>query len=225
MVRIDSIQSPGVDAEAEAIIAGYRENLDAEMNEELAISAMPMRKGTPEDLLNNFVADLVLETARKIHLQQGLDPIDFCVLNYGGLRTSLPQGPVTRSRVFELMPFENEMIVLSLGPDVMPQLLDYIATARTGTPVSGIVVGIKDGLPVNVLINGQAWDPERTYRVVTSDYLAEGGDNMSFFKDIEDKEMVGMRIRDAIIGHLSMVHSQGRMIESAVDGRIYYINR
>ena len=52
-------------------------------------------------------------------------------------------------------------------------------------------------------------------RVLTSDYLANGGDKMYFFKDKEQKE-VGIKLRDAIINHCNSMDT----ISSALDNRI-----
>jgi 2',3'-cyclic-nucleotide 2'-phosphodiesterase (5'-nucleotidase family) len=224
LIRVDSIAVPIPDAATDSIIALYRSSLEAEMNQVLAHSAQLMRKGTPEDLLNNFIADLVLEKGQE-HYEPGDGmPIDFCVLNYGGLRTSIPEGPVTRSRIFEVMPFENEMVVLTLSAEKTWEVFEYIASRNVGTPISGITVGVRDRQPAEVLVQGQAFDPDRTYKVLTSDYLAGSGDNMSFFADPLNTEVLGLRIRDAIILHLEEQDALGRKVSSRLDGRLYYMD-
>ena len=52
--------------------------------------------------------------------------IDFCLLNNGGLRTSLPQGNITRRKIFELMPFENELVVVTISKEKMTDLKAYL---------------------------------------------------------------------------------------------------
>lgn len=222
LIVVDSISAPIPDPATDSIIALYRTSLEAEMNQVLAHSAQLMRKGTPEDLLNNFIADLVLEKGQERYAPEDGRPIDFCILNYGGLRTSIPEGPVTRSRVFEVMPFENEMVVLTLSGEKTWEVFEYVASRNVGTPVSGIKIGIRDREPAEVLVQGQAFDPDRTYKVLTSDYLAGSGDNMSFFADPLNTEVVGLRIRDAIILHMEEQDAMGRKVSSRLDGRIYY---
>jgi 2',3'-cyclic-nucleotide 2'-phosphodiesterase (5'-nucleotidase family) len=222
LVRVDSLNAPLPDPVTDEIIAGYRTALEAEMNQVIAHSAQLMRKGTPEDLLNNFIADLVLEKGQSIYGQAGGSKIDFCVLNYGGLRTSIPEGPVTRSRIFEVMPFENEMVVLTLSPEKTWEVFEYIASRSTGTPISGLKIGIRDRKPEDVLVQGQPFDPDRAYRVLTSDYLAGSGDNMAFFTNPIHTEVLGLRIRDAIIMHLEEHAAREEKISSRLDGRIYY---
>ncbi len=179
-----------------------------------------MEKVTPEGLLNNFVADLVFNIGTEIYEK----PIDFCLLNYGGLRTSIPEGPVTVGRVYELMPFENEMFVVTLSPERTYYLFKYLAQSEDGMPVSGIKLGIKDDYPEVIKIDGEPFDDTRNYKVLTSDYLAHGGDDMDFFLQPINYELVGMMIRDAIIKHMENVDEQGEQITSSLDERIFYLN-
>ncbi len=218
LYTVDSLHIPEKDTEIDSVIAIYRYDLEKEMSQVLAYSDQTMTRGTPEGLLNNFVADLVFETGLNIY--DGDQPIDFCLLNYGGLRAPIPQGPVTMSHVFELMPFENEMVVVTISPEKTLELFDYLATTSVGMPVSGIRLKLDDGKVKEVTIDGQPFNPERNYRVLTSDYLAGGGDNMTFFLKPIQYEYLGLRIRDAIIKHLQEKQQKGLSIKSRLDGRI-----
>lgn len=211
------------DQEIELMIFEYRSQLDEEMNQVLAYSPFPMRKSSPEGLLNNFVADLVLEVADELYIPEDGEEIDFCLLNYGGLRANLPEGPITRARVFEIMPFENEMVVLTLTGEKAYELFEYVASSDRGMPISGLKIGIRNGTLGYVLIQGKEFDRNKNYKVVTSDYLAEGGDRMRFFLEPLNTEMVGMRIRDAIILYMERETASGNKLFSELDGRIYFM--
>ena len=224
LVLLDSVNVPLPDPVIDSVIELYRADLEAEMNQVLAYSAHPMRRGTPEGLLNNFVADLVFDLGREHYEPEDGLPIDFCLLNYGGLRTSIPEGPVTRGRVFELMPFENEMVVITLTAENTRELFEYLASSTVGMPVAGITLGIRDQEVAQVEIQGEPFDEDRTYKVITSDYLAGGGDNMTFFLEPLRYEYIGMKIRDAIILHLERRHAAGQEISATLDGRMYYVD-
>jgi len=223
LILLDSLNVPVPDPDIESKIAVYRASLEEEMNQVLAISPFAMRKASPEGVLNNFVADLVFNIAQELYQPEDGKPIDFGLLNYGGLRTNLPEGEITRSRVFELMPFENEMVVLTLTGEKTQELFDYLAASERGMPVSGIRLGIKNKKIGTVLIQDQEFDPDKNYKVVTSDYLAEGGDRMRFFRDPVNYEVIGMRVRDAIILHMERETAKGNTLFSSLDGRIYII--
>jgi 2',3'-cyclic-nucleotide 2'-phosphodiesterase (5'-nucleotidase family) len=120
------------------------------------------------------------------------------------------------------MPFDNEMVVLTISPEKTRELFDYIASRTAGVPVSGIKMGIKDRKVDFVSIQGEPFDTSRPYKVLTSDYLATAGDHMSFFLDPIHVELLGLRIRDAIILHLKEQNERGLTISSQLDGRLIY---
>lgn len=219
-ILIDPAQIPEKDPELVAIISTYRETLEADMNRLLVYSAHVMERGTPEGKLNNFVADLVFETGHQLYDPSDGEPIDFCLLNYGGLRVPIPKGAVTFERVFELLPFENEMVVITLTGEKTTELFDYLSRSSVGMPIAGARFSIKDSKPYNITIQGKDFDPERNYKVLTSDYLAGGGDSMNFFLEPLNYEYLGLRVRDAIIQYMQQQHESGNMISARLDGRI-----
>lgn len=81
--------------------------MKASMDEVLNETLVDLEVGAPEGLLGNFVCDLTFDRARN----QAKNTPDFCILNKGGLRTPVLKGPITRGKLFELMPFENEIVI------------------------------------------------------------------------------------------------------------------
>ncbi len=209
------------DSLSNVLILPYREKLEKDMNEILADNDTLMEKGNPESLLGNFTSDLILSKARKLYAEKSGKEIDLCLLNNGGLRTSLPKGPVSRGKVYELMPFENELVVLTLSGEQIQGLLDYIAK-NDGMPVSGIRLGIKNKAVGTVTIGKQGFQSNREYVVVTSDYLAAGGDKMSFFSNPLKTDTLHYKLRDAIIDHLKELKANGTKMTAKLDGRVYY---
>ena len=198
----------------------YKTKLDAIMNDVLAYSEQSMDKDQPEGLLGDFVTDACLQKAGDYYKPADNHKIDFCFVNNGGLRAALPKGNLIKGKIFELMPFDNELIVVTLDGKKTKMLLDFIA-AKGGMPVSGVKIGIKKNKAVNVLIGGQLFDSTLTYKILTSDYLANGGDNLSFLAETNEKEIIGLRARDAIIEYLQEQTRQGNKIKIQLDGRIY----
>ena len=126
---------------------------------------------------------------------------------------------ISKRNVFEVMPFENELIVLSMNGAVMKQLLNYIVS-KGGVPVSGLRMKIKNKEAADAMINNVPFDSTKTYKAVTSDYLANGGDDLAFLADIKQREYVNLKIRDAIIEHILQLTKDGKMIDPKLDGRI-----
>jgi 2',3'-cyclic-nucleotide 2'-phosphodiesterase (5'-nucleotidase family) len=101
----------------------------------------------------------------------------------------------------------------------MKQLLNYIVS-KNGIPVSGLQMKIKDKEAKEVFIGKSPFDSTKTYKVVTSDYLANGGDNLSFLAEIKQREYVNLKIRDAMIEFIQQLTSEGKIIDPVLDGRI-----
>ena len=194
----------GVDSTILAIITPYQVKIEDQMNEVLTYTKNDLEKGKPQSTIGNFVTDLCLNYA-DAHI---------CVMNNGGLRTTISKGEITRGKLYELMPFENELVVLELNKDDYIGLLNYIGS-RGGEPFSGITIAInKDG---KILSNSWPVNFEKgeKVRVLTSDYLANGGDEMSFFHE-KEQQKVGLKLRDAIIDYCSKTDT----IDVQLDNRI-----
>ena len=205
--------------ELKTLILPYKEKLDAEMNEIIGVSEIEMEKNKPEGLLGNFIADLLLEIANK-HYKES-PPIDFCLINNGGFRTSLPKGEITRKKIFELMPFENELVVITLDQEALGKMFTYLSE-KGGGPISGFKLGIEKNGGYTLDIKNSNGFEERNYKVLTSDYLADGGSNMTFFADSLKKEVLGIKVRDAIIEHIITQTKEGKTLNKQLDNRIYY---
>ena len=185
------------------------------MNDVLGVAEKSMEKKSPESSLGNFMVDAYYTMAReKFNM-----PVDVAFMNYGGIRlTQLPAGNVTRGKIFELMPFDNLVIVQKMKGDVFQQLLDLIA-ARGGWPVAGMTMQIKDKKAVNVLIGGKPLDPSATYTTVNSDYIANGGDDANMLKTIPQIN-IGYLMRDAIFDYIAKLKSSGKNITANEENRV-----
>lgn len=188
--RVDAGIPPAADVDK--LIEPYRSVLRETMDEVLAVCPVRMRTGKPEGLLGALVADIVLERARAASDL----PVSGCVLNNGGLRIPWLPGEITLGLVYEVMPFDNEIVILRLSSEQMRDLADDIA-AGGGEPVSGISFRIKahaaDGLRIGDEPVGSG-----DYWIATNDYLAGGGGRMeALWKPLEMRQ-TGVLVRDAI---------------------------
>ena len=180
-----------IDSSILSIINPYQLEIEDQMNEVLTYTKNNLTKGKPQSTIGNFVTDLCLDYANA----------DICIMNNGGLRTNIDKGPISRGKIYELMPFENELVILELNKNDYMGLLQYIVQ-RGGEPFSGIKIIIdnkgqiiSNSWPVNFELGEKV-------KVLTSDYLANGGDKMSFFKN-KKQYKIGIKLRDAIIDYCS----------------------
>ncbi|NDK54663.1 5'-nucleotidase C-terminal domain-containing protein [Pontibacter fetidus] len=212
-VAIDSTLT--ADPEAEAMIAPYRTQVSAKMNEVIGTAATELRKGDYESPLGNFVVDLMLAQTNKLVAT----PADMAQTTNGGLRVPLPAGPVNVGNVFELMPFENEVVILTLDGSTTKEMFDF--AAKTGiSPIANATYTVKDGAATDIKIGGKPLDLTRTYTVVTSDYIAGGGDNMTMFKKNLKTEKVGIMMRDMILKHIKELTANGKQLTADTKKRV-----
>lgn len=217
----DSIRQ--VDSIALLMIAPYKQNLDTVMDKVLNVSDVEMVKETPESLLGNFVADLSFDVANAHYHPGDGKKADFSFFNSGGLRASIPKGDVTLRNIYELMPFENELVVLTLSGKKCEQLFEYIGRFPDQL-VSKLKIVFEDIEPKEVYINGTPFNSNKTYKVVTTDYLADKGDRIAFFENPLKHENIGIKMRDAIIEYITNEKKAGRHLTSAYDERIQYVH-
>ncbi len=192
---IDSTQNE--DTEILSIIQPYKRQLDEKMNVVLATSGIELTKFGDTPVLNNLLADYTLNAGRKYAASNAIAQPDFAIINGGGIRNIIPKGNITVRSVFEVMPFENEMVIVELKGKELEKIFTYYTKTKKDNPVSGIMINTLNP-SLNKLTNGRNITPEDTYRIVTSDYLAEGGDNMEFFK-AGKVITTGIKLRDAYI--------------------------
>ncbi|GAB4131531.1 MAG: 5'-nucleotidase [Raineya sp.] len=198
-------------------IAPYKSQLDAQMNKVIGYAAKEILNGRKqnETLLGNLVADMAYQRATKESKQS----IDLAFVTFGGLRTSIPAGEIKVSDIFELMPFENELVLLEVNADIVKQLFDYLAFTKN-IAISNSKVLIENDKVKDVLINGEPIDPNKIYRIVTSDYLAYGGDSMSFLAKARKMDFLNVKFRDMIIEAIVQENKAGRKIDANIGGRV-----
>jgi 2',3'-cyclic-nucleotide 2'-phosphodiesterase (5'-nucleotidase family) len=214
------------DSAVHALLSSYKIQLDSVMNEVVGQTAfaLPKEPNKTETLLGNFVADACLAKGNSRYKPADGKPGQVCILNNGGLRASLPAGNITKGNVFELMPFDNEIVVVTITGARMWDLVKF-AAASGGVPIAGMSIGMKpDKTPGTVLVGGVPFDSTKTYKVITSDYLANGGDKMAFLKNPISIEKTGYLIRDAILETFTDAQKAGTVIAPVTDRRMHYEN-
>jgi len=221
VIKIDTINVPETDSISIKIIEPYKNQLDAQMNEVIAYSDVAMKKNLPEGLLNNFAADVVLKMGNSYLKKLNKDTASVCLLNTGGLRCDIPMGSITVRNIFELMPFENEMVAVTINGKNAKRMFNFIAK-KGGMPMSGAAMSIESDTAKFIIVNNSVFDITKNYTVITSDYLAFGGDDMTFFGSPVSYVPMIVKIRDVLIEYLKAETLKGNTVSSKLDKRIYY---
>ncbi len=164
----------------------YKNRIDKEMDDVLATCPETLDKSKGnlfQSNIGDLIADLtLLKTIPVFKKRENLD-IDMCILNHGGIRSILPAGNVTTGTAFQIMPFENTTVVVALKGEQILEFIDYFITGKKPHPTSGITFELDaNNKPSKIMIREMPFDVQKTYYVVTSEYLSSGGDSMNFFK-------------------------------------------
>lgn len=215
-IAIDSTIKPSI--KIERMIAPYKEQLIDDMEEVLSYTSKDLTKKSVamQSFLGNLMADMCFEMSAVLFKEKTNTTIDFAMFNYGGLRATIAAGKVTKEHAFKLMPFENELVVLNLTGKKVVALFNYFIANKKAHPLSkNIALRVKEN-EFRLRINDKEFDKNKTYNVLTSDYLQGGGDKMNFFKNPEKLTKLEYKIRDAIINYFEKVDT----LKTAIDKRV-----
>ena len=205
------------------ILSPYKEKLEDEMSEIISYSDTSLIDYKPESPLSNFVSDLILDFAQEFAAKNQPEiVVTFSLVNHGGLRTSLPKGKIAVRDIFELMPFENELVLLKLTGSQVSELADNIVS-RGGEGVAGISFIMSTDKAANIIIHNKPIEMDSTYWMVTSDYIANGGDRMKILTNASQRVSTGAKIRDVIIDHLRKLKLKGQSVTAKAGRRIYHV--
>lgn len=216
-IPIDSTWDAKPDAEAIALLAPYKAKIDSVMYSVVGTAEMSMDRARPESPLSNLVADVLCESAAEVLGR----PADVGLVNIGGIRNMLTEGPVTTENIYEILPFENSLCVLTMKGSYLKLLFENIA-AKGGEGVSGIQLKIsRDGKLLQGNIGGNPVADEQLYTVATIDYLADGNDGMIAFLQAEKRECPeGATLRDLFMKYVERQTAAGKKITSRMEGRV-----
>lgn len=196
-------------------LSPYRKNVDSLMNGVIGYVEKNLDKKLPEGELGNFMVDAFFIMAKEKYKT----PIDVAFMNHGGIRLNqLPEGNITTGRIYELMPFDNLLILQKVKGNVLQEFLDLIAS-HGGWPVAGLTMQIRNKKAIEVLVGGKKIDPEQVYTIVNSDYVANGGGDAVMLKNIPQISN-GYLFRDALFDYIKLLKSQGKNITASIEKRV-----
>jgi len=207
------------DAAVAATVARYEAEIAPVQNEVIGETTMAItRNYRYESAMGDWVTDIM----------RAYDPsIDFALTNSGGLRVDLDAGTITFGEIYEVLPFDNTLVVVELDGNEVRQVLeegitgdhgvvqvsglrftfDYDATV--GSRIVGDVIDLSTGLPL---------DPATTYYVAVNDFMASGGDEY-FTLAANPQTNTYVLVRDIVVDWVK-ANSPFTPPDPAVEGRI-----
>jgi len=162
-----------------------------------------------DSTLGNLISDAQLGYAKK------RGAADIAMINSGGIRADLtvePGKPVTLGDLFAIQPFGNELILMTLTG---AQLRELVVRQLPKTPAPRRFAQVSnnfrfqfaqaaDGASTltNITLDGKPLQDDADYRIVVNNFMAEGGDDLSMFRQGRDKVNLGVDI-DALVEWLA----------------------
>ena len=201
--RLETPWADGVKADADlaAAIAHQQLALDSVTGRLVTTLRAPLRRLGNEYPLGRLVADAY----------RNIGKADFGLINDGGIRADLAAGPTSYGALFEVLPFQNRLVRLTLPAATLRATLEH--ALADGTPqvhISGLEVWYDPGRPRGRrisrirLANGKALDGRRLYTIAVPDFLADGGDGFSMLQPLQRTD-AGTVDLDAVIAYLRVI--------------------
>ena len=215
------------------IIAAYDEKVGPVFSTEIGYTEKGLtRDYYLESNLGDFISDIVLQTA-----SEAIDAVvDAAFQHPGGIRIDIPTGTITVGTIWQLMPFDNTVVVMDLkGADIKALLersclkegeSDENGVSKGQLQPSGIRWTCDMSKPIGERVtavsfeNGKEFSLDATYKVATNDFLATGGDGFAAFKNGTNVTNTFVLVRDAIIEAIKQMTEEGKTIDYEVVGRI-----
>ncbi len=214
-VLMDSTKDHPVEPKVARIIAKYKPLMESTMMEVVGRTDSEMRASRPESLLSNFAADAMLDYARKSY------KADFALTNFGGIRAAMPAGNVRRYDVYSIFPFENYLVIVEVPGKNIAEMFKFFAAGGTEALSGNVKFRIKNkSVDGEVLIDGEPVSADKTYKVVTLDFIMTGGDNITMLKENLGVETTGALLRDVIFMQIAESMKKYGKIHSVLDGRV-----
>ncbi|WP_179345301.1 5'-nucleotidase C-terminal domain-containing protein [Winogradskyella ursingii] len=203
--RIEINDSLNGNSEIEAFIKPYRENVNKNLDSVISYATDTYTKsdGDFNTAIGNLMADAVFSQGNPIFNKRTGHNIDMVLLNHGGIRSIISKGKITPRTAYEVMPFENSIVVVALKGIQMVELTEYLARAKRAHPVSDQFQLIldKNGDIKSATIHGEPIENDKTYYVATNDYLYNGGDRMDFFQPNDSLYVLNYKVRNVLIDY------------------------
>ncbi len=196
----------------------YADTLHKAMRTVIGFSTNTWYKKQPESALGNWMADcLKVKAAEAFH-----SPVDVSLVNYGGIRSYLPKGDIQLAAIYELMPFDNAIVLQKVSGNVLHQLLDR-AAYEGGWPCAGISMTIKDRAASDIRINDKPLNEDSIYTMAITDYLANGGDRCTMLKNIAQQN-INYLYRDALVDYVKDFTKAGKPLSVNIENRVVNVN-
>lgn len=195
-VYADSLEA---DSTVAALVSAASAQVAAVVQRRIGQNAARLSRTGAQYPLGNLVADA----------QRWAGQADIAVMNNGGIRADLVAGDVSFGQLYEIQPFGNRLVRLTVtGTTLLSYLESIVGGERLRAHVSGVRVRFDPVAPEGSRVvearlgDGRPIVPGASYTVVLNDFLAEGGDGLALGREAQRTEQLGVIDLDALIAYI-----------------------
>ncbi|MCR4826292.1 MAG: 5'-nucleotidase C-terminal domain-containing protein [Bacteroidales bacterium] len=221
MVQLDSTYDAKVNPKLAKYVAKKRAQMEKQMQVVIAHTDAELESFALESPLSNFLTDILLNESSKYVNDTTFDNLDLSMLNFGGIRTSMPAGDVTVGDLFRISPFDNYLTFIVLKGSELRRALGRF-NDKFNAPYSGATIIYKNNKPVKITVQGKPIEDNRLYKLVTLNFISDGGDKLLEDIQYEKIEYTAMTFRDFLIAEIKALTARGEKIVGKKDGRAVF---
>lgn len=218
MVRLDSTYDAKIDPKLAKYVGKKRHQMEKQMMVVVAHTDEELESYAPESPLSNFLTDLLLNEASKYVKDPTFDNLDLSMLNFGGIRTTMPKGDVTVGDLYRISPFDNYLAFVVLKGSELRKALGRF-TDQFNAPYAGATLVYANNKPSQILVQGKPIDDNHLYTLVTLNFISDGGDHLLENIQFEKIEYTTVTFRDFLIAELKAMTARGETVTGKKDGR------
>ena len=221
-----------IDSNSFYFLKPFSDSLNSDLNVKLAFTDSNLNTVRPGKIkqriqieknanLGRVLSDYLLHEGSRYTLNTMGFPCHFALINHGGIRSSIPKGEITNKSIYEIMPFENEMVILELSGRQMDSLLSYLSTKNIAA-VSGLELQIIGNTYTKAIIAGLPFDSRRSYWIVANDFIQKGGDFFTMLKYPKQIIRTGIKLRTIFYDGFKSEFIENQKINPRLTPRILY---
>ena len=219
VVTLDSTYAHHPDANMQAYINQHKAKLDSAMDQQIGFCLNPLSSYAPQSPLSNLLTDILYDIGNHYCLEHTGRPADMSLLNFGGIRTSMPAGKITVGTIYNILPFDNTIVIILLKGSELRKMFES-KTLTSCQPYSHAQVYYEDNKPKMIKVNHRKLNDNKLYRLVTIDFIQTGGDKILEGVQFEEVIPTNYLLRTAVMDY---IRNNGRgamcIYQSAVDSK------
>ena len=165
----------------------------------------------------NLIGNLVCEAMKDY------TKADFAFMNLGGIRDEILSGPISYREVFNVMPFDNQIALIEVDGNFLKEIIETrVSGSRHGLRTAGIKVVINRKREnfnriSKLYIGGEPWQPDKMYKVTTSDFLLQGNAGLALLTKVPESQITRYEngLRDVIVEYIK----ENSPVSAVIDDR------